>query len=204
MKINSLLLLIKLLFVFVDSRVTSPVLLDYTLYSNLVNELEENINEYSNVNIALNSTSVSTNESYDHFDFSLNRKMSVIDYTRIYKRKIENYNQYLYFAENERIRLKEMTKAMFEFGYDNYMKHAYPLDELDPIHCTGRGPDYLNLNNINVNDALGDYMLTLVDSLTSLAILGNSSEFKRAARLVIDNLSFDKNNTVQVFEATIR
>ena len=193
MKINSLLLLIKLLFVFVDSRVTSPVLLDYTLYSNLVNELEENINEYSNVNIALNSTSVSTNESYDHFDFSLNRKMSVIDYTRIYKRKIENYNQYLYFAENERIRLKEMTKAMFEFGYDNYMKHAYPLDELDPIHCTGRGPDYLNLNNINVNDALGDYMLTLVDSLTSLAILGNSSEFKRAARLVIDNLSFDKN-----------
>jgi len=75
---------------------------------------------------------------------------------------------------------------------------------LDPIHCSGRGPDLVNLDNINVNDALGDYMLTLIDSLTSLVILGNSSEFKKAARLVIDNLSFDKNNTVQVFEATIR
>lgn len=28
---------------------------------------------------------------------------------------------------------------MFYFGYDNYMEHAFPEDELDPIHCTGRG-----------------------------------------------------------------
>ena len=34
--------------------------------------------------------------------------------------------------------------------------------------------------------------------------MGNSSEFKRAVQLVADNLSFDKSNTVQVFEATIR
>jgi len=165
---------------------------------------EENTNEYSNVNIALNSSNVNTNESYDHYDFSLDKKMTVEDYVRIYQRKIHQYNAYLYFPESERIRLKEMTKSMFEFGYDNYMEHAFPLDELDPIHCSGRGPDLVNLDNINVNDALGDYMLTLIDSLTSLVILGNSSEFKKAARLVIDNLSFDKNNTVQVFEATIR
>ena len=200
MKIDSLFL--SILFFYVNSIVESTLLLDYTLYSHLLTELEENKNEYSNVNIALNSAA--SNESYDHYDFSLNKKMSVNDYMRIYESKIENYNQYLYFPESERIRLKKMTRNMFEFGYDNYMKHAYPFDELDPIHCTGRGPDYLNLNNINVNDALGDYMLTLVDSLTSLVILGNSTEFKRAARLVIDNLSFDKNNTVQVFEATIR
>ena len=68
----------------------------------------------------------------------------------------------------------------------------------------GRGPDKNNLNNININDVLGDYLLTLVDSLSTLVILGNSTEFKRASRLVIDNLSFEKNNTVQVFEATIR
>lgn len=35
-------------------------------------------------------------------------------------------------------------------------------------------------------------------------IMGNSSEFKRAVQLVIDNVSFDKDNTVQVFEANIR
>jgi len=33
---------------------------------------------------------------------------------------------------------------MFYFGYDNYMNFAFPKDELDPIHCTGRGPDYDN------------------------------------------------------------
>jgi mannosidase alpha-like ER degradation enhancer 1 len=48
---------------------------------------------------------------------------------------------------------------MFTFGYDSYMKYAFPLDELDPIHCTGRGPDYENPENININDVLGDYSL---------------------------------------------
>lgn len=68
----------------------------------------------------------------------------------------------------------------------------------------GRGPDKNNINNININDVLGDYLLTLVDSLSTLVVLGNSSEFKRASRLIINNLNFEKNNTVQVFEATIR
>ncbi|MEE6519846.1 hypothetical protein FKM82_017610 [Ascaphus truei] len=34
--------------------------------------------------------------------------------------------------------------------------------------------------------------------------MGNASEFQRAVRLVIDTVSFDKDSTVQVFEATIR
>ena len=32
----------------------------------------------------------------------------------------------------------EKAKEMFSFGYDSYMKYAFPMDELDPIHCTGR------------------------------------------------------------------
>ncbi|EPY80495.1 ER degradation enhancer, mannosidase alpha-like protein, partial [Camelus ferus] len=35
-------------------------------------------------------------------------------------------------------------------------------------------------------------------------IMGNSSEFQKAVKLVIDTVSFDKDSTVQVFEATIR
>lgn len=35
-------------------------------------------------------------------------------------------------------------------------------------------------------------------------MLGNVSEFQRAVKLVIDNVSFDKDSTVQVFEANIR
>lgn len=37
-----------------------------------------------------------------------------------------------------------------------------------------------------------------------LKIMGNSSEFQKAVKLVINTVSFDKDSTVQVFEATIR
>jgi mannosidase alpha-like ER degradation enhancer 1 len=59
-------------------------------------------------------------------------------------------------------------------------------------------------SNININDVLGDYSLSLIESLGTLAVMGNSSEFRRAVGLVINHVSFDKNSTVQVFEASIR
>lgn len=61
----------------------------------------------------------------------------VLNYFRLNSRSLEPYDDYLFFAESERVRLKNMAKEMFEFGYDNYMKYAFPLDELDPIHCSG-------------------------------------------------------------------
>ncbi|XP_071490428.1 ER degradation-enhancing alpha-mannosidase-like protein 1 [Diadema antillarum] len=113
-------------------------------------------------------------------------------------------HKYSHFPESERLRRLEEVKRMFQFGYDNYMKYAFPLDELDPIHCSGRGPDRENPGNLNINDVLGDFSLTLIDSLDTLAILGNASEFQRAVNLVVETVSFDKNTTVQVFESTIR
>lgn len=53
----------------------------------------------------------------------------------------ERYQHYLYFPRPERLLYREKAREMFQFGYDNYMKHAFPKDELDPIHCRGRGPD---------------------------------------------------------------
>ena len=53
-------------------------------------------------------------------------------------------HRYQYFPESERIKLRENARKMFYFGYDSYMKHAFPKDELNPIYCTGRGPDYAN------------------------------------------------------------
>ncbi|CAA93106.2 alpha-1,2-Mannosidase [Caenorhabditis elegans] len=96
------------------------------------------------------------------------------------------------------------TREMFQFGWDNYMEHAFPADELDPIHCRGRGHDHDNPDNINVNDVLGDYSLGLIDTLDSLVVFGDADEFKRAVNLVIKTVSFEKNTTVQVFESTIR
>jgi len=95
-------------------------------------------------------------------------------------------------------------KKMFYHGYDNYMLHAFPMDELNPLDCNGRGPDHENPSNLNINDVLGDYSLTLVDALDTLAIIGNYSEFRRAVKLVVDSVDFDRPNKVQVFEASIR
>jgi hypothetical protein len=36
---------------------------------------------------------------------------------------------------------RDLTRSLFTHSYDGYMKHAFPLDELDPIHCVGRGVD---------------------------------------------------------------
>lgn len=56
----------------------------------------------------------------------------------------ESYRKYSYFPESSRLETLEEIRNMFIFAYDNYMKYAFPSDELDPIHCTGRGPDYAN------------------------------------------------------------
>ena len=40
----------------------------------------------------------------------------------------------------------QKARDMFTFGYDSYMTFAFPMDELDPIHCKGmfvRGDVYL-------------------------------------------------------------
>ena len=61
-------------------------------------------------------------------------------------------SRYSTFSEKERLHMLSEAKQMFQFGYDNYMRYAFPKDELDPIHCTGRGPDvdnpYVDLNTI--------------------------------------------------------
>ncbi|KAM9592605.1 ER degradation-enhancing alpha-mannosidase-like protein 1 isoform 2-T2 [Trichechus inunguis] len=108
------------------------------------------------------------------------------------------------FPPQLRAQMRDLARGMFAFGYDNYMAHAFPQDELNPIHCRGRGPDRGDPSNLNINDVLGNYSLTLVDALDTLAIMGNSSEFQKAVKLVINTVSFDKDSTVQVFEATIR
>ncbi|CAG8720639.1 7722_t:CDS:10, partial [Acaulospora morrowiae] len=59
-------------------------------------------------------------------------------------------------------------------------------------------------NNILINDVLGDYSLTLVDSLDSFIVFNDKEGFETAVRNVIQHVSFDLNSKVQVFEANIR
>ncbi|XP_031560512.1 ER degradation-enhancing alpha-mannosidase-like protein 2 isoform X2 [Actinia tenebrosa] len=96
-----------------------------------------------------------------------------------------------YMTKEEMFRYREKTKAMFYHGYDNYLKYAYPYDELKPLSCTGQ-------------DTWGSYSLTLVDSLDTLLIMGNVSEFQRVSLLLEESLSFDQDINVSVFETNIR
>ena len=33
--------------------------------------------------------------------------------------------------------LLQRSHDMFYHGFDNYMEHAFPMDELKPVQCTG-------------------------------------------------------------------
>ncbi|CAK4078679.1 unnamed protein product [Aphanomyces euteiches] len=97
--------------------------------------------------------------------------------------------------------LQSKAKEMFFHGYDAYMKHAYPWDELKPLSCEGRRWDRKERGDLD--DALGGFALTLIDSLSMLALV-DPVEFEAAVQRVIHTVSFDRDVTVSVFETTIR
>ncbi|KAK5992669.1 ER degradation-enhancing alpha-mannosidase-like protein 1 [Cladobotryum mycophilum] len=72
--------------------------------------------------------------------------------------------------------LRQETVDMFYHGYSNYMRHAFPEDELRPITCAPLTRDRYNPGRIGLNDALGNYSLTLIDSLSTLAILAGGPQ----------------------------
>ncbi|RVW55905.1 Alpha-mannosidase I MNS4 [Vitis vinifera] len=83
------------------------------------------------------------------------------------------------------------VRGMFYHAFDGYMENAFPLDELRPLTCEGE-------------DTLGGYALTLIDSLDTLALLGDRERFATSVEWIGKNLRFDINKTVSVFETTIR
>ncbi|QIW98738.1 hypothetical protein AMS68_004256 [Peltaster fructicola] len=124
--------------------------------------------------------------------------------------------------------LRQDTRNLFYHGYTNYMTHAFPEDELKPISCVPQTRNRENPADIGLNDVLGNYSLTLIDSLSTLAILasgeGNDDrhdslqDFKDGIEALVelygaaDELKpcgskacgFDLDSKVQVFETNIR
>ena len=48
------------------------------------------------------------------------------------------------------------------------------------------------------------YSLTLIDALDTLAIMGNKTEFRKVAQMVLDRANFESDINVSVFETNIR
>lgn len=96
-------------------------------------------------------------------------------------------------SEDERLVLAQTVKDMFYHAYDGYMTHAYPQDVLRPISCRGES---FELGKIR--------MLTLIDTLDTLALLQDAPQFQHAVKLVLSRANFNLNTEVSVFETTIR
>ncbi|KAJ3379820.1 alpha mannosidase-like protein [Entophlyctis sp. JEL0112] len=96
------------------------------------------------------------------------------------------------------------ARGMFDHAFGGYLNYAFPLDELDPVRCIGRGPDRTNPDNWNINDVLGNFSTTLVDSLDAVYTVQGREAFERAVRLTLKYVSFDQDVRVQVFETNIR
>jgi len=83
------------------------------------------------------------------------------------------------------------------------MENAFPADELMPLSCKGRYRGQ-EPNRGDIDDALGNFTLTLIDSLDTLVVLGDLEEFEKGVKLVIQHANFDHDISVSVFETNIR
>lgn len=108
-----------------------------------------------------------------------------------------SHQQQLDFPPSRRELYRQRVLSMFYHAYDSYLEHAYPHDELLPLSCSGR------------DTWSGRHMpLQLVDALDTLVVVGNHSEFRRVASLLLmqggRSGRFDVDVNVSVFETNIR
>lgn len=91
-----------------------------------------------------------------------------------------------------RAALADSVRAEFLHAWRGYEKYAWPHDDLRPVSRTHR-------------DWYGESVLmTPVDALDALIMLGFDAEADRVRRTIHDQLTFDRDTSVQVFEVTIR
>ncbi|KAI9179558.1 hypothetical protein H9P43_004886 [Blastocladiella emersonii ATCC 22665] len=86
---------------------------------------------------------------------------------------------------------RAMVKEMFFHGWNSYLTHAWPHDELAPLTCRGI-------------KAQGEYYLTLIDAADTLAVLGEWGSFSHAVDLISNIPHFNLNINVSLFETNIR
>ncbi|XP_023308968.2 endoplasmic reticulum mannosyl-oligosaccharide 1,2-alpha-mannosidase [Lucilia cuprina] len=95
--------------------------------------------------------------------------------------------QHFHGARNEK---QEAVVNAFKHSWSGYKKYAWGHDNLKPISESSH--DWFGLG------------LTLIDSLDTMYIMGLEDEFTEARNWVSENLNFDVNRDVNLFEVTIR
>ncbi|CAJ1070871.1 ER degradation-enhancing alpha-mannosidase-like protein 3 isoform X2 [Xyrichtys novacula] len=103
----------------------------------------------------------------------------------------------------EKIAIRDQIVEMFDHAYGSYMKYAYPADELMPLSCRGRVRGQ-EPNRGDIDDSLGKFSLTLIDTLDTLVVLNKLDEFEDAVRKAVRDVRLDNDVVVSVFETNIR
>jgi len=106
-------------------------------------------------------------------------------------------------SDLEMLELRYEASDMFYHAYNAYIDNAWPADELMPLSCRGRFRGR-EPSRGDIDDAMGNFSLTLIDSLDMLVVLGDTDEFENAVKKVIDTVAFDTDVVVSVFETNIR
>jgi Glycosyl hydrolase family 47 len=95
-------------------------------------------------------------------------------------------------------RYREGVRQAFMHSFVGYLTHAYPYDELMPLSCMPRKFD--NRTRGDLDDVLGGYMLTLVESLSVLLTFREFDLFVDALEL-LKPITFDRDLDVSVWAA---
>ncbi|KAG9330348.1 hypothetical protein JZ751_025661 [Albula glossodonta] len=106
-------------------------------------------------------------------------------------------------SAEEKTVIRSQIVEMFEHAYGSYMKYAYPADELMPLSCRGRVRGQ-EPNRGDIDDSLGKFSLTLIDTLDTLVVLNKLEEFEEAVRKTVRDVRLDNDVVVSVFETNIR
>ena len=100
--------------------------------------------------------------------------------------------------------LMAQAEEMFAHGFDSYIQFGFPGDMLRPVSCTPRYRANRNNEQDYEEFVLGNFSMTLIDSLDSLIVFNRTGDFVKYSQYVIDNVSFDRDVTVSLFEVNIR
>jgi len=92
----------------------------------------------------------------------------------------------------DRAALAERVKGELRHAWRGYQTHAWGHDELKPLSKTAKDWHAESL------------LMTPVDALDTLLLLGLTEEAQKAQALILERLSFDKDLFVKNFEITIR
>src|ERR1044071_8096096 len=95
-------------------------------------------------------------------------------------------------AQTQNKKLAAEVKAEFLHAWNGYKKHAWGHDDLKPLSKTHH--DWY----------AQPLLMTPVDALDTMIIMGFNKEADATREYIVKNLSFDKDIEVQNFEITIR